>query len=60
MYTLRHTGISLMLWAGADVVTVARITGTSVSMIDATYGHIVEALQRTAIDKVTALLTAQG
>jgi integrase len=60
MYTLRHTGISLMLWAGVDVITVARITGTSVAMIDATYGHILQALQRTAIDRVTALLAAQG
>jgi integrase len=60
LYTLRHTSISLMLWAGVDITVVAKIVGTSIAMIDKTYGHIPQSLQRTATDRVTTLLYAQG
>lgn len=60
LYTLRHTSISLMLWAGVDITVVAKVVGTSIAMIDKTYGHIPRSLQRTATDRVSTLLYAQG
>jgi integrase len=40
LYSLRHTAISEMMRAGIDVFTVAKLTGTSVSMIEKNYGHL--------------------
>ena len=40
MYNLRHVAISEMLVGGIDVLTVARIAGTSVAMIQRHYGHL--------------------
>jgi integrase len=40
-YCLRHTAISNWIADGMDVVTVAKIAGTSLQMIDRTYGRIV-------------------
>jgi integrase len=39
MYDFRHLWISDMLMAGVDVMTVARMAGTSVRMIETVYGH---------------------
>jgi integrase len=39
IYDFRHLWISEMLMAGNDVVTVARMAGTSISMIERVYGH---------------------
>jgi integrase len=39
-YSLRHAGITNMIQAGIDVLTVALISNTSVRMIEATYGHL--------------------
>jgi len=39
-YSLRHAGITNMIQAGIDVLTVAQISNTSVRMIEATYGHL--------------------
>lgn len=53
LYTLRHTAITEMLTAGGlDVLTVARITGTSVAMIDRHYGHLVAQRTAAALEKV--------
>ena len=41
-YSLRVSWISDAISGGADILTVARITGTSVSMIDQTYGRLIE------------------
>jgi len=49
-----------MLWAGVDIMVVAKIVGTSIAMIDKTYGHIPQSLQRTATDRMATLLYAQG
>jgi integrase len=40
MYEFRHLWISEALMAGVDVFTVARMAGTSVNMIEQTYGHL--------------------
>jgi integrase len=40
VYDLRHTYASWSLAAGVDIFTLARRMGTSVKMIDATYGHL--------------------
>lgn len=56
LYTLRHTAITTMLTEGAlDLLTVARLTGTSVAMIDAHYGHLVGQRTAAALDKVRML-----
>lgn len=41
-YSLRVSWITDAINGGADVLTVARITGTSVAMIDQTYGKLIE------------------
>ncbi len=40
LYSLRHCAISEMLVGGIDPMTLARITGTSVAMIQKHYGHL--------------------
>lgn len=42
LYTLRHAAITEMLVGGLDPLTVARIAGTSVAMIQKHYGHLVK------------------
>jgi integrase len=41
IYDLRHTAISHWLAAGLGSFEVARFMGTSVRMVDLTYGHLV-------------------
>ena len=44
---MRHTYISNLLAAGVPTFEVARIAGTSVAMIEQTYGHLVpDAIER--------------
>lgn len=40
LYTLRHSAISEMIANGMNAFTVATLTGTSVAMIQAHYGHL--------------------
>jgi integrase len=40
IYDLRHTYATWSLAAGVDIYTVARRMGTSLQMIDRTYGHL--------------------
>lgn len=40
LYTLRHSVITDLVHAGADLLTVAQISGTSLAMIDRHYGHL--------------------
>ncbi|NTZ08183.1 tyrosine-type recombinase/integrase [Burkholderia metallica] len=53
MYSFRHSYISEMLSQGVDIFLVAKLTGTSSKMIDATYGHLTlrtaEMINRVAI-----------
>lgn len=39
-YTLRHSTISDLVRGGLDLLSVAQISGTSVAMIEAHYGHL--------------------
>lgn len=39
-YTLRHSVITDLVVGGLDLLTVARLSGTSVAMIQAHYGHL--------------------
>jgi integrase len=41
-YRWRHTAISTLLMQGVDIATVAKFTGTSVAMIERTYGHLLD------------------
>ncbi len=41
VYDLRHTYASWSLAAGVDIFTLARRMGTSLKMIDQTYGHLI-------------------
>ena len=53
IYDLRHTYASWSLAAGVDIFTLARRMGTSVKMIDRTYGHLVagaDAYERQLLD----------
>ncbi|WP_153260114.1 tyrosine-type recombinase/integrase, partial [Burkholderia cenocepacia] len=53
MYSFRHSYISEMLSQGVDIFLVAKLTGTSSKMIDATYGHLTlrtaEAINRVSL-----------
>lgn len=40
-YTLRHSVITDLIRAGLPALTVAQLSGTSVSMIERHYGHLV-------------------
>jgi site-specific recombinase XerD len=39
-YTLRHSVITDLVHSGLDLLTVAQLSGTSVRMIEAHYGHL--------------------
>lgn len=42
LYSLRHSAITEMLLAGMDSLLVAKLTGTSVQMIETNYGHVLQ------------------
>lgn len=52
MYTLRHVAISNMIAGGVDTFLVARLAGTSTTMIDKHYGHLRHAQTRARLDAV--------
>jgi integrase len=57
IYDLRHTYATWSLVAGVDIFTLARRMGTSVKMIDRTYGHLVagaDAYERELLDAFDA------
>ena len=39
-YTLRHSTITELIGAGLDTLQVARMSGTSLQMIEKHYGHL--------------------
>lgn len=49
-YTLRHCVITDLVVGGLDLLTTAKIAGTSVAMIDKTYGHLRNAHASAALD----------
>ncbi|MHB1991005.1 tyrosine-type recombinase/integrase [Metallibacterium scheffleri] len=48
-YTLRHSTITDLVAGGLDLLTIAQISGTSVAMIEAHYGHLRQALAAQAL-----------
>lgn len=52
LYSLRHTAISEMMMAGIDVFTVAKLTGTSVAMIEKNYGHLNKDAVKAKLDRM--------
>lgn len=52
LYTVRHSWITDAILGGMDIITVSRLVGTSMLMIDKHYGHLV---QDAARDKLAAL-----
>jgi integrase len=55
-YAMRHTYASFALDAGVTIFELARLMGTSVKVIDDTYGHLV----RGSFDRVRAALEARA
>lgn len=55
MYTLRHCWITDAIVAGMDLLTVARLAGTSLSMIQKHYGHLVSNNARNKLNQVNFL-----
>lgn len=51
-YTLRHCWITDAIVAGMDLLTVAKLSGTSLAMIEKHYGHLVHGAAR---DKLAAV-----
>jgi integrase len=56
LYNLRHTAISHVLEMGLDTLTVSRLAGTSLKMIDENYGHINPAHERERVNKMFATM----
>lgn len=52
LYSLRHTAISEMIMGGMDAFWVAKLTGTSVAMIEKNYGHLSDDVVTAKLDKV--------
>jgi integrase len=55
LYTLRHSFITQALMDGMSTLDVARITGTSLAMIEKHYGHLVMREARERLDRVKLL-----
>jgi integrase len=63
MYDLRHTYATWSLAAGVDLFTLSRRMGTSLAMIDATYGHLApdaDERERALLDAYDLAATAEG
>jgi integrase len=54
-YTLRHSWISAALGSGMSTLDVARLTGTSLLMIEKHYGHLVDGAARLRLAAVSML-----
>ena len=55
LYSCRHSWITTALTSGMTTLDVARLTGTSIQMIELTYGHLVVSAARERLAKVTLL-----
>lgn len=55
LYTLRHGWITQSLMDGMSTLEVARISGTSVAMIERHYGHLVMNAARERLERVALL-----
>ena len=54
LYVLRHTFATLLLAENVSMHYLAKLMGTSVGMIEAHYGHIVEEHQRETVNELPA------
>ncbi len=54
-YTLRHSWISAALGSGMSTLDVARLSGTSLLMIEKHYGHLVDGAARLRLAAVSML-----
>jgi integrase len=52
-YTLRHCAITDLIVGGLDVLSVARLAGTSIAQIQSTYGHLLSDRARDALEKLS-------
>lgn len=57
-YDLRHSFASWALAAGVPAYDVARYMGTSVRMLDLTYGHLVKGSEAVAVSRLDAYTAA--
>ncbi len=53
VYTLRHSAITELCLAGMDLMTLAKIAGTSVGMIEKHYGHLRSAEASAVLQGIT-------
>ena len=58
-YTLRHSGISWALAAGIPASDVARFGGTSVTMLERVYAHLLEGSADAARERLDAFNSRQ-
>lgn len=52
-YTLRHSVITDLVHSGLDLLTVAQLSGTSVRMIEANYGHLRSEIAMPALEALS-------
>lgn len=52
MYSLRHAVLTDMVAAGIDLLTVSRLSGTSIAMLQKHYGHLIPSIASAAIASV--------
>lgn len=52
-YTVRHSVITDLVHAGLDTLTVAQLSGTSISMIERHYGHLTREHAREALARLS-------
>ena len=57
-YSIRHSVVTDLVIGGLDIFTVAKLSGTSVSMIERHYGHLQREHARAALDKLARAKTA--
>ena len=55
LYTLRHCWITDAIVGGMDLLTVAKLAGTSLAMIEKHYGHLVQGAARDKLAQVSFL-----
>lgn len=52
LYTLRHSALTDMVAAGVDLLTTAKLGGTSVRMIEKHYAHLRADAAAAALEKI--------
>lgn len=52
LYTLRHSFVTEAISGGLSILDVARMTGTSIQMIEKHYGHLVASVAIERLSKV--------